>query len=600
MAALKGFYNNLKTRDKLFAVFAAMLLIVLVICYQVIYYALGLYGERLYDEFTRTLDASCGTIEQVMSRTEEMSLRIVSDPTVQLNLNKIRDGADGYEKYMAMENTMNRVSDTIAGAEAVSGIVLVDAQGQQQWSGSQRTFFSEEALRELQALPGIESGGCLWVKERPDDAYALCIQRIRLIDNLQLDTLGTLLIRVEMGDIVRGASRIFPRFSGFAMLRNGEVWFSQGAAEEGVAALPLADARGYRVETLHRQKTILAYLKSQKFGFTCVVTAPYGEAFAEYRRLEGYVLALFAVLLALALALSRRLSQNLTRPIEYLAGQMEQVQDGDFTAFRQDSGLEARGDEAGLLYRSFASMLRRISALIDENYTKELMLTRTELQALQAQINPHFLYNTLETIRLLAKGGQGEQVARIAEALGSIMRNAVDNRTYLHPLSDELALLEDYLYIQRVRYEERLQVTVEAEEGVGSILIPRFILQPLVENSIKYGAEHSSDACRVRVRCGLLSPGPLELSVADNGPGIPPARAQAILDGTFRSDSTGIGILNIHQRIRRLFGEGYGLQIDRGEDGGTRIVIHLPAQGGSAFAQGGREEDFGVQAGIGG
>ncbi len=190
-------------------------------------------------------------------------------------------------------------------------------------------------------------------------------------------------------------------------------------------------------------------------------------------------------------------------------------------------------------------------------------LTSAELAALQAQMQPHFLFNTLNSIGVLVLRGDGKDAIRTLELLGDVLRGTLRKREHLVPLRDELELVDRYLQIERVRLGNRLQVSIRKSDDVEDALVPPLILQPLVENAIRHGVSALAEAGRIDLRAVRVD-GSLRLEVSDDGPG-------------FRAESgAGVGLANARERLRQLFGEGAHLVTGNGQTGGALVTVVLP------------------------
>ncbi|MCY8278408.1 sensor histidine kinase, partial [Bacillus inaquosorum] len=208
--------------------------------------------------------------------------------------------------------------------------------------------------------------------------------------------------------------------------------------------------------------------------------------------------------------------------------------------------------------------------LMEENVEKQLIIKETELKALQAQINPHFLYNTLESINWLAKANQQKQISKMVESLGFLLRNSIHMEKDTVTIQEEADIVLHYMTIQRFRFEERLNFTLDIDEEVKHCLIPKLTLQPLAENAIQYALEPFTRPCAIRLQAKKTK-NCVCITVEDNGPGMD----ERILE---TSGGRGIGLWNIRERIRLTFGESYDLHIQSEQGKGTRIVITIPCR----------------------
>ncbi|UJF34995.1 sensor histidine kinase [Paenibacillus hexagrammi] len=217
----------------------------------------------------------------------------------------------------------------------------------------------------------------------------------------------------------------------------------------------------------------------------------------------------------------------------------------------------------------------RIQELIKENYTKQLVIRETEFRSLQAQINPHFLYNTLESINWISKMNGQKQVSQMVEALGHLLRSSISMKQDLITIGAELDLVQHYITIQKVRFEERLDFHMQVPGEFRSGLIPKLTLQPLLENAIKYALEEMLDPCLISI-AAREDGSRLDIMVEDNGPGIDIEYLDQIMKGERQSKGTGVGLKNIDERIRIAFGDDCGVRIENKAEGGTRVTVRIP------------------------
>jgi two-component system, LytTR family, sensor kinase len=197
----------------------------------------------------------------------------------------------------------------------------------------------------------------------------------------------------------------------------------------------------------------------------------------------------------------------------------------------------------------------------------EASLTRANLEALRMQLNPHFLFNTLNTISVLALKGERQRVSRMLSRLGDLLRLSLENDRQTISLREELGFLERYLEIEQVRFRDRLGVSIDVDDAAYEAEVPSLILQPIVENALKYGFSQTLGPGRVSITCRVRS-NTLELDVADTGPGFPQNRVS--------SASTGVGIANTRARLEQLYGATYTLELTNRKEGGALVLIRIP------------------------
>lgn len=282
-------------------------------------------------------------------------------------------------------------------------------------------------------------------------------------------------------------------------------------------------------------------------------------------------IALF-ILLGVALLIARLVS----RPIHALVDEMHDFENAapDFV-YTPVSGTE----EIRLLSSSFAHMVSRIQHLMDEVKNEEEILRKTELKALQAQINPHFLYNTLDSIQWMCEVGRTQDAIKMVNALARLFRISISRGEDLIPIRKELEHAKCYLIIQKFRYKDQFSYHFDVDDTVLDCLCSKITLQPILENAILHGFGEFVEDGELTVSVRAIGDD-IEMIVTDNGIGMERSQCESILAHD-RSGPSGIGIKNVADRIRIYFGAAYGLTIESEPDQGTRVIIRLPQSGGN-------------------
>lgn len=196
---------------------------------------------------------------------------------------------------------------------------------------------------------------------------------------------------------------------------------------------------------------------------------------------------------------------------------------------------------------------------------KQLLVKETQLKALQSQMNPHFLYNTLNSLYWMARTAKMDTAADMISSLGILLREAISDKEFVITIDRELDIVCHYLIIQKHRYEERLNVVFDISEECSSLVIPRFVIQPLVENAIAYGLECMLDTCCITIRIFVREEKCI-CQVRNTGPEPEKELMRKLKEGNIQPRGNGIGLLNIQQRVQFVFGEEYGVDIFREND----------------------------------
>ncbi|WP_018887249.1 cache domain-containing sensor histidine kinase [Paenibacillus massiliensis] len=289
------------------------------------------------------------------------------------------------------------------------------------------------------------------------------------------------------------------------------------------------------------------------------------------------------VLLA-GLLLVMLISFLITRRLHLLSSELHDVAGGNLTVVSRVEGK----DEIGDLSRKFNTMVASIQQLMvevyetsEQNARLELAQRDIKLKMLASQINPHFLFNTLESLRMKAHMKGEKEIAHVIKLLGTLMRRKLEIGSGYTTIQEELDMVRSYLDIQHFRYGDRLRPEVLCEPGIESVRIPPLLIQPLVENAVIHGLENMEDAVTVQVSATLEEANRLvKVEVKDNGSGMSQERLRQLEQHLQRleEDNSGIGMRNVHHRLRLMYGEAYGLQVQAREGEGTIVRFLIPVE----------------------
>lgn len=321
----------------------------------------------------------------------------------------------------------------------------------------------------------------------------------------------------------------------------------------------------------------------------------------------GLVLVGVLVFSIVIFSYSVHVTRSITAPISALSAKVEHFAEGNAPA--EDSPAEASGAptasgapaasgastasgapaasgaptapidtdivELRTLDRGFDEMAARVNSLIARQVDDQRTLHRAELELLQAQINPHFLYNTLDSIAILAEMERNEDVVTMVTSLSTFFRNSLNRGEDLISLRAECEQVNSYLAIQKIRYSDILRAEMDIPEALTGCLVPKLILQPLVENALYHGIKNRRGVGTITIT-GETEGDDLLLRVRDNGVGMTPEQVQALQAGIYEDRHTGLGLLNVHKRIRLYCGEPYGLTFASELGHGTTVTVRLP------------------------
>ena len=319
--------------------------------------------------------------------------------------------------------------------------------------------------------------------------------------------------------------------------------------------------------------------KSKETGWT-VVGVSYTEDLLKNidETTRIYLFSALLILLA-AFGVSYVLSYGITRPIKILDDSMKEVEQGHF----ENVELPIYGqNEIARLSSRFNIMTTKIKHLMEQNVEEQRQKRKSELKALQAQINPHFLYNTLDSIIWMAEWGKTKEVVLMTSSLAKLLRQSISNQNELVKVEEEVEYTRSYLTIQKMRYKNKLEYEILVDSEVLGYKIPKLVLQPLVENAIYHGIKYKEGQGTVRIEGSRIGD-QLILKVSDDGIGMTKEQLETIF--VKRETDTrrnGVGVLNVHERIQLYYGKEYGLKFSSIQNEGTTVEFCIPWEEGGA------------------
>ena len=322
-------------------------------------------------------------------------------------------------------------------------------------------------------------------------------------------------------------------------------------------------------------KKMYSISRSEKTGWTVVDCVRVEELLRRSNEAQSIYVLVAIGLMAVALFFSRFVAKSITLPIQRLCDSMERVQEGDFSV--SDIVVDSE-NEIGSLTKSFNVMTQRIHELMAQNIREQEAKRQSELKALQSQINPHFLYNTLDSIIWMAEGKKNEEVVLMTASLARLLRQSISNEDELVSIGQEIEYARGYLTIQKMRYKDKLEFWIEVEPSILNIRLIKLVLQPVIENAIYHGLKYKESRGLLLVK-GFMKNGNAVLQVIDDGVGMD----QETLDHIYERHkvdyhSNGVGIYNVQKRLQLYYGNEYGIVYESKPGEGTTATITIPGQ----------------------
>ncbi|MCQ6559450.1 sensor histidine kinase [Paenibacillus mendelii] len=420
------------------------------------------------------------------------------------------------------------------------------------------------------------------LKFEGDIPYILITKQMNDFDNRK--NLGTMFIAVQL-TFIDSILRDFEKNEKadlWVMNRQGEIIYHTdrdkiGTIDPDIKRYPILN--GSFLAEGSGDSRLVSVTESSSFGGVIAHSIPLKYLTERTDLAKQVTIVVFIVMVVVTSIFSVLFALRVTRPIKKLSQLMKEVEMGKFQVNLKIQST----DEVGMLARSFNSMIATIRELIEKNYDIKIRQKEAELYALQSQINPHFMYNTLETINMAVENGETDTVVQMVTQLGRMLRFSVSNKFRIVRIEEELQHVTDYLMIQKFRFEDRLTFDIDRRTETGDLYTPKFILQPIVENSIKYGME-SRQALHIEIMISKefsarSGESDIVLRIRDNGPGIAAERLgeleQSLRSGTLAGKDSEFGLSNVNDRIAMMLGADYGIQLHSIEGKGTEVTVRI-------------------------
>jgi two-component system sensor histidine kinase YesM len=576
---VKAFYPNLRIKHKMFVLITSVMLLVCLCSMAVFQYVFDVYDREIYAQASQSLNVSSFGVENELRKMAKLSFRVATDPEIQRYLLNEKLETTHYAQFVTATELRNRLLELGGFEKYVLSMQVHDSNNFEYRNGNQAITTPEQRVRTIAKLTAEELGGNRWIYPDRDDNTLAAAREIRSYRNLEFDRLGMLSIRIDLKSISSDYARGMDEDGAHFLIMSGQELIIPDGLPFAYHTIghELKKRNGYKIMELGGKRYFMTYAKSSYIPWTYIVLMPYDQLFRTILTVKNIVVVIFASLFLLAIVISVRFSKDITRPIESLNAKMKSVQKGNFTYVEEPGDRQFPMDETGHMHRNFRMMIERIDELINENFKKQLAIKESEFKALQSQINPHFLYNTLESINWSAKLSGMHDISTMVGSLGALLRSTISHKNPLVTIKEEMEMVGHYIAIQKVRYEERLDFEADIPAAAEGCIIPKLTLQPLVENAIHYGVERMIEPCRIRIRAAVVGR-QLELTVEDNGPGMDKQSLELWQKGELQTRGAGIGLRNIHERLRLMFGEGSGLNLTSEQFVGTRVTVSLPLE----------------------
>lgn len=577
---IKDKLNNLPIRRKLMLAFLMLIIFPSILIGVLSFYRSSKVLTLKTRQYTNDiLMETANNIEIKLREAERLSFQIVSNSEVQTALKNANRGFnEEYERISTEKFIDSQLNGLISSDADIAAIQIISNSGVTYYinPGSVALRFREEDKKVIEQA----EGSACWFDTNSENQTITLGRAVNSISNLE---------RIGYVFIYLRESSIFNIYKKTELFKNGEILIIN---KEGTII-------SYKDKNMLSKKSELStndflnnnlkqdFITSKVNGKNFYVTyrAITGNNWriltyipaVEYERdivsLRKWIVLICGSCCFLALIISVAISDSISKPLRNLSKMMLKVGEGDFNAFSQ---YESQ-NEIGILSRHFNKMVTQVQQLIQEVYQEQLLKQKAELKSLRMQINPHFLYNTLESINWIARIKGIPEIGKMVKALGDLMRSSISGDDFVS-VEEEIKNISNYLTIQKFRYGDRFEVEVDVSENILAVKIPKLILQPIVENAIVHGLENKVGTGKIEI-IGFIENNKICLVVNDNGIGMDQNTINLLLSDKPMQEADGhthIGLRNVDSRLKMYYGKDYGIGINSEIGWGTRVTIYIP------------------------
>lgn len=544
------------------------------------------YNKLLHKTVADSLSNSADKISDELKNIDAVSTSIVLDTSLQQMLGTVTDDPASVSIelnstiYNSLESYFQQFRYNHLSYIMLDNENLLMKPYMSTYIKSSRKM-SDSLYKDLVESAQNHQGRAVWVTKYSNSYGVFLVREIRRIQGVSLDTLGTLIINIDTQSLLENSSHYSSQYGNTSyVLTEGDsvIETSGGLSTSDVKQLCKKHSNAYEILGLSHGKYFVVKNQIPLFEWDFYSLVPYNVVFNSLIATRILFFTALAGSLLTAIILPRYLIQALMVHLDRLIYKIRLFgeNEGTLPDTANSCDYSNRNDEFGILHQNFDNMADQIHQLIHVNYQNELLMKDAQIKALETQINPHFLYNTLESINWRAKNLGEQEISQMVEALGYLLRAALSQKSKTFSIKQELEFVNRYLIIQKIRFDDQLNLAVHADERLMNIQIPKLIIQPLAENAIHYALEKIMDECYIQIdifRRNAL----IYIEVKNSGSQFEDNLLNKLKDERVKPNGFGIGLLNIDERLKLTYGGEFGLVLyNQDSYAVARIILPYP------------------------
>lgn len=577
---MKNMFNNISLYKKISLVFSVTLTLCCAAYLLSFQYFTKRYDHELYMSNSNSLNHVSTSVSSGLKAVELISYNIIKDQMIQTKLRAIDSPGEKTSSARLEREIYQALYPYMFNNGYIKSIHILFDETHILSMGNSEDL-DGFSLTNINSRAAAAQGRLNWYPSAKPSGNIVGSRIIRQMQFLNLKPLATLYIVVDLQKLIRdslenaGHSEGSPDF----ILFDGQGVIYPEATQiknpEGILRNLRSQDALYKITKLNGQQKFVIYGRIPYSGWEYLYFRDYSKLYRNLKSLRIQTVAIiliffFGAILFIHLIL-RKIFVHLDRLIEKIQG-FGRGKKNIGEKFQYD--YAGRMDEIGQLHREFDKMTHSVKVLRDENYDKQLLLRDATIQVLQQQINPHFLYNTLDTINWMAHKHGAEEISVMTKALGNLFRFSISQQYDLVALKDELNALDNYIQIQKIRFRDRLAFAMQLPAAIENIFVPKLCIQPLVENAVKHALEYSDELCSILVSIEAREEN-IKIKVSNTGSQFEDNMLWKLENHQIVSKGSGVGLNNINSRLKLLYKEQYQL-LFYNQEGKAIVCLTIP------------------------
>ncbi|MEG0693204.1 MAG: histidine kinase, partial [Oscillospiraceae bacterium] len=519
---LPTWYRNIKLRNKFLIVIVPLFCLLTITIMLLSFRVFKSYDIQLYQRTSQVLNMSVANIENELKQVEDIGGFLVTNTVIQkafqLKLPNIRKKEITYGYNYAAKNVYAALKEAYSKNPYIISIsICVDEQIF--YVGEENDKKSQLMDKYGSVVMNKSDNGLVWAASGENDFRMMCIRQITEISDLTLKNLGNLVIEVDLSAIMRKNIETNQETTDTPMIKvtsaSNPIYTN---LENSIHDTMIPQKNGYHIITIDKKRYFATYVVDSYLHWNYYMYLPFEQVMGVVTGSRFLAILVTVFISIICVFICFIMVAHIVKHFDRLVLKMQRLKKGDF-GIDKSFEYSNRKDEIGFIHCNFDSTVVEMEKLINDNYVKQILVQEANLRSLQQQINPHFLFNTLQTINWQARVNNQPQISLIAESLGKLLRYSLSVGDDLVSLETEIKIVNYYIAIQKSRYQDRLNVTIDIPISLFEQKIPKFALQSIIENAIKYALESILEPCFINIWTNE-DDNSYFVFIEDNGPGI--------------------------------------------------------------------------------